>query len=61
MPESVEPNPTYCDDCGTKLNEGEAKCFTVCDICWRAHYVKLSLERGRTHLRAPGWRKPEAP
>jgi hypothetical protein len=27
-----------CDDCGCGLNEGEAKTFTVCDVCWDKHY-----------------------
>ena len=28
-----------CKDCGTELNEGEAKCFTVCDHCWNNAYL----------------------
>lgn len=29
-----------CKDCGTVLNEGEAKTFTCCDECWGKHYEK---------------------
>lgn len=29
-----------CADCGTPLNEGEAKTFTVCDACWDRQYGK---------------------
>ena len=27
-----------CADCGSLMNDGEAKCFTVCDTCWNKHY-----------------------
>ena len=32
--------PGRCADCGTALNEGEAKTFTVCDSCWDKAYPK---------------------
>lgn len=37
-PAPVEPVAPVCADCGVSLNEGEAKCFTVCDDCWRKAY-----------------------
>lgn len=30
----------HCADCGSGLNEGEAKTFTVCDACWDKAYPK---------------------
>ena len=30
-----------CADCGTEMNEGEAKTFTVCDACFDKHYKKI--------------------
>lgn len=36
-----------CADCGTALNDGEAKTFTVCDACWDKAYPKISPEPSR--------------
>jgi len=40
---SAERQKFSCADCGAEMNEGEAKCFTVCDPCWDAH-VALSAD-----------------
>lgn len=32
-----------CADCGDPLNEGEAKCFTVCDACWEKVYPRRAV------------------
>lgn len=29
-----------CADCGIPLNEGTARCFTVCDACWDRHHKR---------------------
>ena len=29
-----------CRECGSEMNEGEAKTFTCCDKCWDKHYIK---------------------
>lgn len=31
---SPPPAEPKCRDCGTSINDGEAKCFGVCDACW---------------------------
>jgi hypothetical protein len=39
--EQGQSAPLYkCADCGAPMNEGEAKCFTVCDKCWDKHYKR---------------------
>ena len=35
---SPRPQEVTCADCGAPLNEGEAKTFTVCDVCWDKEY-----------------------
>lgn len=35
---AVAASGTACADCGTALNAGEAKTFTVCDACWDKAY-----------------------
>lgn len=35
-----------CRDCGTVLNEGTAKVFTVCDACWDRAYAPYKIVAG---------------
>ena len=42
--------PLYiCQDCGCPINEGESKCFGVCDTCWDTHVSKRNA--GETWLK----------
>lgn len=33
-----------CNDCGTPVNEGEAKTFGICDECWNRYYNERKLK-----------------
>lgn len=37
-----EDKKYYCKDCGTEMDEGEAKTFTCCEVCWDKHYKNQS-------------------
>jgi len=42
-----------CADCGSSLNDGEAKCFTVCDRCWEVAYKKYAVAAALPHAPSP--------
>ncbi len=64
---SPESLAAKCADCGTGLNEGEAKCFTVCDACWDKAYPSKptsEAQRARDHysmLLMDMAKEPDAP
>lgn len=47
----IQPASAKCAGCGVPLNDGEAKCFTVCDAGWKKAYrgqdARLDVARAR--------------
>lgn len=37
-----QPEPSKCVDCGTPLNDGEARTFTICTPCWEKLHARLA-------------------